>query len=85
MPIEKSHANGVCAFLKACLVDRHKFVKAWAYNGLYELATQHREYTEETQQLFDMAMRDEATSVKARIRNIMKKGVLMKRKECQDG
>ena len=61
-------------FLRNCLVDNNKFVRAWAYNGFYELAVQYPEYEKETKQFFEMAMRDEAPSVKSRIRNIMKKG-----------
>lgn len=62
------------AFLRQCLVDKNKFVRAWAYNGFYELSIWHPEYQAETQLFFDMAMKDEAASVKARIRNILKKG-----------
>jgi hypothetical protein len=61
-------------FLQKCLVDKNKFVRAWAYNGFYELSLQYPEYKEKTEQFFEMAMRDEAPSVKARIRNILKKG-----------
>lgn len=72
--ITKSHKNKVELFLRECLMDSNKFVRAWAYNGFYELSVQYTEYREETQQIFEMAMRDEAPSVKSRIRNIMKKG-----------
>jgi len=61
-------------FLRECLTDENKFVRAWAYNGFYVLSMQHSEYIEETKQFFEMAMRDEAQSVKARIRNITKQG-----------
>lgn len=59
-------------FLRKCLNDENKFVRAWAYNGFYELSLQYPEYIAETKQFFEMAMRDEAPSVKARIRNIIK-------------
>ncbi len=74
MPIGKLQKNKVEAFLRKCLVDNNKFVRAWAYNGFYELAVQYPEYKKETKQFFEMAMRDEAPSVKSRIRNIIKKG-----------
>ena len=74
MPIEKSQKKRVDAFLRECLMDSNKFVKAWAYNGFYELSIQHVEYQEETKQLLEMAMRDEPASVKARVRKIMEKG-----------
>lgn len=74
MPIEKSQKKRVETFLRECLMDSNKFVKAWAYNGFYELSIQHEEYQEETRQLLEMAMRDEPASVKARVRKIMEKG-----------
>ena len=70
MPIGRSQKKGVEAFLRLCLSDSNKFVRAWAYNGFYELACQHSEYKEEAKLFFKMAMKDEAPSVKARIRNI---------------
>lgn len=74
MPIEQKMGNKVNAFLRKTRTDQNKFIRAWSYNGYYELAKQHPEYLNETKQLFEMAERDEAASVKARIRNIMKKG-----------
>lgn len=61
-------------FLRATLTDKNKFVRAWSYHGFYELARQHPEYQDEANTFFAMALRDEAASVKARVRNIMKKG-----------
>ncbi len=72
--IGKSNKIEVESFLRDCLTGSNKFVRAWAYNGFYELAVQYPEYEKEAKQFFEMAMRDEAPSVKARIRNIMKKG-----------
>ena len=74
MPIPKTHKKKVETFLRECLVDDTKFVRAWAYSGLYELAFQYPEYQEETKQLFEMAMREQPASVKARIRKVMKEG-----------
>ena len=74
MPIPRTQKKKVETFLRECLVDDMKFVRAWAYSGLYELAFQYPEYQEETKQLFEMAMRDEPASVKARIRKVMKEG-----------
>ena len=72
MPIGGTEKKRVEAFLRSCLLDKNKFVRAWAYNGFYEISLQYPEYKEETKQFFEMAMRDEAPSVKARIRNIVK-------------
>ncbi len=74
MPIEKTERKKVELFLRKTLADTNKFIRAWSYNGFYELSKQHPEYLDETRQFFEMAMRDEAASVKARIRNIMKQG-----------
>lgn len=74
MPISCTSSNNIYAFLSVTLTDPNKFVRAWSYNGFYELSRQHSEYIYETKKYFEMAMRDEAPSVKARIRNAMKKG-----------
>ena len=72
LTIHTKEKKGVETFLRKNLVDKNKFVRAWTYNGFYQLSLQHPEYHEETQQFLAMAMRDEAPSVKARIRNILK-------------
>ena len=74
MPVAEAESKSLYNFLRGTMIDQNKFVRAWSYNGLYELSRYHSEYKNETKQYFDMAMRDEAPSVKARIRNIMKKG-----------
>ncbi len=74
MPVEKNERENVESFLRVTLTDSNKFVRAWSYNGFYELALQYPEYINEAEQFFEMALRDEAASVKARVRNIMKKG-----------
>lgn len=74
MPIPEVESKNVYTFLRLSLTDQNKFVRAWSYNGLYELSKQYSKYLNETRQYFEMAMCDEAPSVKARIRNIMKKG-----------
>ena len=76
MPIEVSQAAQVHEFLHVCVSDKNKLVRAWAYNGFYELAVQHKAYKTEAKQRLEAAMTDEAASVKARIRNVMKKGGL---------
>lgn len=60
-------------FLRRCLADNNKFVRAWAYHGFYHLQRQYPQYSEEVKSFFAMAINDEAASVKARIRNIAKK------------
>lgn len=61
-------------FLRECLGDEQKFIRAWAYSGFYELARQYPEYRPEMEKLFESAIVDEAPSVKARIRRILTQG-----------
>ncbi len=74
MEIGEMQRKSVEAFVRHCLADDNTFVRAWAYDGFYRLAMQYPEYENEVKLFFDMALRDEAPSVKARIRNIMKEG-----------
>lgn len=72
LTISKRDVKQVEAFLRRCLASDNKFVRAWAYNGFYELALQHPQFKAEADQLLEQALEDEAASVKARVRNILK-------------
>lgn len=74
LTIKKADKKKLEYFLRACLPEQNKFVRAWTYNGFYLLAKQHREYQSETEELLKMGLRDESASIKARIRNILKNG-----------
>ena len=74
LPIDSESKDSIYPFVRRHLSDDNKFVRAWSYHGMYELARQHPEYHNETQQYFDMALHDEAPSVRARIRNLLKQG-----------
>ena len=74
LPIDTAEKPALKRFLDEAINDSNKFVRAWSYNGLYLLAKQYPEYQEQVKSFFDMAMHDEAASVKARIRNILKAG-----------
>lgn len=74
LPIPKGQQENANKFLRSCLTQENKFVRAWAYSGLYYLARQHHEYRDEVSNSFKVALRDEAPSVKARIRKIAKHG-----------
>ena len=74
LTIPESEKDKLEHFLRQCLSEKNKFVRAWAYDGFYQLAKQYPEHIEETKQFFEMAMRDEPPSVISRIRNILKKG-----------
>lgn len=72
LTIAKSQHEKLYYHLHHCLSDTNKFVRAWSYNGLAELAKQYPQYRHDVKQLFELAQNDdgEAASVKARIRNI---------------
>ncbi len=72
--IPAEHRQSVEQFLRSALAGHNKFVRAWAYNGFYVLAKQYPAYQTEAQALFEMAMRDESASIKARVRQVMKAG-----------
>ncbi|MCP3667721.1 MAG: hypothetical protein GY696_35390 [Gammaproteobacteria bacterium] len=72
LPISEQSLISVESFLRYALSDENKFIRAWAYNGFYLLSCQYPKYRHEAEQIIDMAMEDEAPSVKARIRNIKK-------------
>lgn len=74
MPIAETEKNVVERFLRKCLTEQNKFIRAWTYHGFYELAVQYPEYRGQVKDFFALAMRDEVASVKARIRNILKQG-----------
>jgi len=59
-------------YLRQALTHNNKFVRAWAYNGFYQLARQHRELRDEALEIMRMGQRDEPAAVKARIRNALK-------------
>ena len=59
-------------FLERCLSAENKFLRAWAYNGFYELAKQHREYYDYAIEQLERAQKEKSAAVKARLRNITK-------------
>ncbi|NQZ07148.1 MAG: hypothetical protein HRT35_08300 [Algicola sp.] len=73
LPIALAVKDTVEHFLRRCLADDNKFVRAWAYSGFHLLQQQYPEYKAEVDGFFALAMQDEAASVKARIRNILKR------------
>jgi hypothetical protein len=59
-------------FLERNLFDENKFLRAWSYNGFWELARQHPEHVDRAMEQIDCGETDKAASVKARIRKIRK-------------
>lgn len=59
-------------FVRTCIDSKNTFVRAWAYQGFFEIKKYIPEYQEEFDLLCERAMQFEKASVKARIRNIRK-------------
>ena len=76
MPVPEIQKERVESFLRNCLAEKNKFVRAWAYGGFYQLADQFPEYRDEARLYIENAMIEEPASVKARIRNSIKKGFM---------
>jgi len=61
------------AFVRKCLEGSKPFVRAWAYQGLYEIAQYTPELIPELKNLCEYALEEESPSVKARVRKILEK------------
>lgn len=71
--VPNDRARPLVNILRELLTDDNKFVRAWAYNGLTEVAAQHPSYRGAVNELLSHAAEREAPAVKARIRNIRKR------------
>ena len=54
------------------LASNKKFVRAWAYDGLYRLMLQYPQYQIEFEDAISLALNKKSGAVRARIRNILK-------------
>jgi len=73
LDIPEDESAGLERFLEVCLGSDNKFVRAWAYNGFNELSLRFPRYRERVDDMLARAGKSEAASVRARIRNILKK------------
>ena len=71
--ISQSHKSKLEKFIHSNLTHKNTFVRAWSYNGDYVLANQYPEFMDNACTFFKLALNDEAASVKARIRQIVKR------------
>ncbi|MCV6622600.1 MAG: hypothetical protein OIF51_12710 [Cellvibrionaceae bacterium] len=62
--------------LKSALSSENKFVRAWSYYAWALFADRFPGYKPEVNDYIEMALRDEAASVKARIRQMQKQGLI---------
>lgn len=72
LSIHEADRKIVERFLRQALIDHNKFIRAWAYHGFFVLSQQYPQYQEELDRFFQMALKDEAPSVQARIRKLAK-------------
>jgi len=70
--IPKDSDRTIAWFLDGNLWDENRFLRAWSYSGLFELARQHKKYIPYVLEELERGEADKAASVKARIRNIRK-------------
>lgn len=56
--------------LLSFVADKNKFIRAWGYTVLHTLASQHRDYVGEIIPFLEKGARDEAASVRARLRQL---------------
>jgi len=74
LPFDAEHVGELVRFLRTCLADDNKFVRAWAYNGFHLLALQHPRFAAEANAILTAGLRDEPASIKARIRKCLASG-----------
>ena len=73
--LSEKDADELWPSVKVQTQDSNKLIRAWAYNGLHEIAKQAPVYKEEAGELLRSASEnDEAASVQARIRKVLKAG-----------
>jgi len=60
------------SFVRKCLKSEVKFVRAWAYQGFFELTKYIPEYKNECQLLCEEAMERESGAIKSRVRKVLK-------------
>ena len=61
------------SFILTSLSEKNRFVRAWAYNSYHLLSKRFPEYRDDAIKALEIGLRDESASVKARIRNVLKK------------
>ncbi|MBQ4820292.1 hypothetical protein [Aquimarina sp. MMG016] len=69
--ITKNTVNPVDQFVRKCLNDDNKFVRAWSYQGLYEVSKHIPEYESELRSLCKRAMQTESASIRSRVRKVL--------------
>jgi hypothetical protein len=73
LPVDADQADAVEQFLRTCLADANRFVRAWAYNDFHWLAGLHPRFATAATTILEAGLRDEPASVKARIRKCLER------------
>jgi hypothetical protein len=76
LPVPTDLGGHVEANLRDGITHPNKFVRAWSYSGMYDLAKIRPELTDDVRGLFEMALRDEPPSVSARVRARIREGII---------
>lgn len=72
VPMDRGVVPYVEEWVRKGLKDENKFVRAWSYQGLYEVSRHIPEMKEELRLLCEDALQLESASVKARVRKVIK-------------
>lgn len=73
LTIPASRTNPLYAHLLSAIHNDAKFVRAWAYHGLYVLASQHPSFSTSARQILSQGLETEAAaSAKVKIRHALK-------------
>ena len=72
LEIDETRLLMVDEFVRRCLKSENKFVRAWSYQGLYELYKYGVVDSEELKAHCEIAMETESASIKSRVRKILK-------------
>lgn len=72
LTIPNKYVKPLYANLRHKLSHTNKLIRAWSYQALSNLTKQYPEYEKEVVELLNMALNDEVSSVKARIRIVLR-------------
>lgn len=60
-------------FVRKCLEDKNKFIRAWAFEGMFVVSRYIPEYIPELKVLCQHALDNESAAIKSKVRHILKK------------
>jgi len=60
-------------FIRGCITDENRFVRAWACSAICHLAEQDEDYSREAEDVLVLAESDDSAAVRARVRQLKRK------------